>query len=83
MSIHEGNTNDQGFDLIAKPTAFILSMDNDELCDYAITVENANEVHIAIVARLKKEDDGWHFKATTTGFSGSLGECVRSFGINV
>ena len=38
------------------------------MCDYAITVENAKDVHIAIVARLKKEDDGWHFKATTTDF---------------
>ena len=83
MSIHEGDTNNQGFDLIVKPTAFILSMDNEVLCDYAITVENAKEVHIAIVARLKKEADGWHFNATSTGFTGNLGECVRSFGINV
>ena len=83
MSIFEGDSNNHGFDLVAKPTAFILSMDNEELCDYAIKVENAKDVHIAIVSRLKKEDDGWHFKATSTGFSGSLGECVRSFGINV
>ena len=83
MSIHEGDTNNQGFDLIVKPTAFILSMDNEVLCDYAITVESAKEVHIAIVARLKKEVDGRCFNATSTGFKMSLVECIRSFGINV
>lgn len=83
MSIFEGDSNDQGFDLVVQPTAFILSMDNKELCDYAITVENANEVHTAIVARLKKEDDGWHFKGTSTGFAGSVADCLKSFGIDV
>jgi tellurium resistance protein TerD len=83
MSINDGDSKGQGFDLVEKPTAFVLSMDNEELCDYAITVENSKEVHIAIVARLKRENDGWHFNATSTGFTGNLGDCIRSFGINV
>jgi len=83
MSIDNGDGKNQGFDLVAKPTAFVLSMDNEELCDYGITVENAKDVHIAVVATLKKETDGWYFNATSTGFTGSLGECIRSFGINI
>ena len=63
--------------------ALVLSMDNEEVDGYTVTKEYAKDAHLAFVTQLERDDDGWHFNVTATGFNTGLVECIRSFGINI